>query len=397
MLSRLAAQGLVDGFAAVALAAGVVTVLRQGAASPLRARLAVAFGGQCLFFATRAGFEMTGSTALQLASLITVCVLPLAALVLSEGVLRRHAPFALKVAITAGAAVLAVTVLASVARPTISAVALGSYVVASLAGCVVLLLVRDRASLSRQENASVDALMGAGLVLTLSAVSDFLPAAPVAMSGLGAAAVAFVVAASPRTAREAQGAAADLAVMIAAAAAAALAIAGPLGVVGWVEIARLGAILLALGLAVIAVLSARRRRSVRTAEAFDHALARADTSGLTAFLESLADQPLLAGLRLAEGAQLAEYDASGLANALSVCAVWTPERLADETAIPPRAREELGDLMARTEATHALLVSRAPPRIALLTLPTTGPRGEAEAGLALFQKLAALAAEERPT
>jgi hypothetical protein len=132
------------------------------------------------------------------------------------------------------------------------------------------------------------------------------------------------------------------------------------------------------------------------AQSFARALTEADTASLDGFLNSLADQPLLAGLRLAEGAQLAEYDEASLGTALAARPVWTQAVLRDvETPAPARAREELGDLMTRTEATHAVMISRTPLRIALLILPGGSQSDDAETDLALFGKLAAVAAIER--
>ena len=49
--------------------------------------------------------------------------------------------------------------------------------------------------------------------------------------------------------------------------------------------------------------------------------------------------------------------------------------------------------MARTEASHAALVSANPIRVALLTLPDVATAAEAETDLALFCRLAAVAAK----
>ena len=68
----------------------------------MRPRLAFAFGGICLFFGARAASVSLGSQGLALASQIVGCMLPLAALMLAEGLLRRHAPVALKALICAG-------------------------------------------------------------------------------------------------------------------------------------------------------------------------------------------------------------------------------------------------------------------------------------------------------
>jgi len=61
-----------------------------------------------------------------------------------------------------------------------------------------------------------------------------------------------------------------------------------------------------------------------------------------------------------------------------------------------RARDELADLLDGAEATHALMISAAPLRIALLTLPAVGRSDDAETNLALFRKLAAIASATSP-
>ncbi len=394
-LTRLAAQGLVDGLAALALAVLVLSVARQGPASALRSRLGFAAAVQCLFYAFRAADDLTDIGPFGLLTLVMVCLIPPAGLVLTEGVLRRHAPRALKAFVLAGAVGAAAVLVATGGRQGAPSWVLGAYVVSSLGFVTVLLLTRDRASLSRQENANVDALVIGGVLVTLTSVTDFAHTTPVGLSGVGAAALAFVLGANPGSAGEARRVLVDLASLTVTAIAAAFALGWVLGFEAGVQTVRLAAILLALLLAATALLAAGRRRERGQAKAFAQALAEADLAGLDRFLESLADQPLLADLRLAQDGQLADYDQAGLAAALGSRTVWTHAALA-EAAIETRARDELADLMTRTESTHAVMLSPTPLRIALLTLPGAGSAGEAEIHLALFRRLAAVAAQNRP-
>jgi hypothetical protein len=160
---------------------------------------------------------------------------------------------------------------------------------------------------------------------------------------------------------------------------------------------RLAALLLALLLAAGTVMGALRQRGSRTLLDFNAAMARADTVSLEGFMQAMGDQPLLSGLRLVEGSALADYDAERLAAAMAGRAIWTRDAVArGDAAAPTSGREELADLMARMEATHAMMISPAPLRIALLTLPELSLAGEIEIHLALFSKLAAIAAGNRP-
>jgi hypothetical protein len=393
MLDRLPAREMIDALAAVALGASALVAFKKGPASPLRGRLAFVFGAQCLFYASRA---LAGAVpGLFLLALYVVCVLPLAGLLLAEGVLRRHAPRALKGLVTAGALVTAGILTLAGSRVLMAGWILGAYVLVSLLLVTLLLLCRDRASLSRQENASVDALMAAGAVLTMASVTDFMATAPVNLSGIGAAAVAFVLAAGPTSAREVGRVLRDIAILAVIAGAAGWAFALQLDLPGLPTFVRLWAVLLALLFAAIAVLTARRRRLDRGTRTFGVALAEADLASLDRFLASLSDQPLLADLRVAQGAQLAEYDQEGLAIALASRPVWAATTLA-QASIADRSRDELADLMARTQTSHALLIASTPLTLALVTLPASGAVEEMEANLALFGRLAAVAAQDTP-
>lgn len=389
MLTKMDAQELVDGLSAVTLGASLLFVARRSAA-PLGSRLAFAFGGLCLFFALRAAAAALYAHGLELVEFLTVSFLPLAALLLVEGILRRHAPRLLKMLVTLGAFTIAIALAATDGR--LASWYLGTYVVIALSGTTALLVFRERDSLSAQENAGVEALMISGAVLTLLCATDFLPRAAIAPSGIGASIVALVLGANPKSRRESWSALMDVAVMALAAAVAAVALSRVVGLDTMAEQIRIFAVLLSLLFAVGALLRLRRLQGDNASQALARALASADTSSLDGFLAGLSEEPMLAGLRLAQDAMLADYDADTLGSAMVTRAVWTRAAL---PAAPARARDELGDLMTRLEATHAVLVSRSPLRIVLLTLPTVGSIDESEASLALFHKLATIAAASR--
>ena len=392
MLDRAAAQVLVDGLSAVALGAWTPALARPSDVSPVQARLRFAFGSLCLFYAARAAAEAQGWMGLRTVTLLIGCVLPVAALLLAEGVLRRHAPAPLKLGVTLGGCVTTVALLVGGGRPPVSSWGLGGYVILSLLGVAALILARDRALLSQQENAGATALASSGALLIALSVSDFLPGAFLGLSGVGAAVLAFILAAGAGSdARRTWG---EVLVMVAACLITAAALAAPLHLISAAEALRLAATLLALLLAVGASAGAIRRRRPATIPALTDALTHADTSSLDRFLGALADQPLLAGLRIGEADLLADYDVPALGAMMAEeRPVWTPTGLAEPHHAAMRAHEELADLMAKTQATHAMMVARSPLRIALLTLPDIGPASDATAQLALFGKLAALVSE----
>lgn len=393
MLTRFAAQTLVDGLSAVTLCASVLMIAQRKPASPMRTRLGFAFGGLFVLFLARTVGSAFGLEVLHLVALEVVCALPLAALLLAEGVLRRHAPWPLKLLVTAGGAAMAVSLYIADGRAPVASLWLGGYVILSLVAVAALLLARDRASLSYQENASVNGLIVSGLFLILLSVTDFVPDLPLGLSGVGAAALALALGANPTTRQETLSVLLNLLILILLAGLSALAFAIPFNLADPGEQICLGATLLALLFAAQALLNLRQARIGHSAQGFAQALAQADTSNLQAFLESLAEQPLLAGMRVSDGAALADYDSDLLGKVMAARAVWTRVPADQDVDMPERAREQLDDLMARSDATHAVMLCQMPLRIALLTLPSMGPDGEVGVHLALFQKLAAMAAK----
>jgi hypothetical protein len=376
---------------AATLAASLFAIVRRPA-SPLRSRLLFAFGGMAVLFAARTAVDAFDVPGLELLTLVLVCALPLAALLLAEGVLRRHAPWLLKTYVMLGALAMAAGLAAFGGRAPVATWWLGGFILSALSGVALLLFARDRGSLSRQENAGVTALLASGIFLIAVSATDFLPQTPVGLSGIGAAAVAFALGTNPSSAADVRGTLLNVVLLVVVAMIGALAVSHPLGLQAGGEQARMGAILLALLLAANAISGLRPSGASPAAQRLAQALADADTTSLEAFLNSLADQPLLAGLRVAEGAALAEYDAAALGMAMAARAVWTRARVAEMEG--DRAREELADLMSRMDATHAVTISKAPLRIALLTLPEVGTSDDAETSLALFHKLSGVAAQQ---
>ena len=114
--------------------------------------------------------------------------MPLAALIVAEGLMRRHAPAWMKRVFLAGAVLFAtLALLRPASLNSLTVISLGSFVAGGLGAVALLLALRDRRQLAPAENAAISAL-GLGLVVALPFVaSDFLFAAglsPVRAGGL---------------------------------------------------------------------------------------------------------------------------------------------------------------------------------------------------------------------
>ena len=143
-----------------------------------------------VLFLTRGVAWWTGSDWLDRLSLIPAALVPLGALVVTEGILRRHAPRVLKIAALAGAVLIGLGCIfgpGEFARPF--AMLLAALQLAGFACCAWLLAARDRNSLLASENRSIGRLVAGALIVIPFVVTDFralVPDIPVRLGALGA-------------------------------------------------------------------------------------------------------------------------------------------------------------------------------------------------------------------
>jgi hypothetical protein len=186
-----------DSAASLFAALGLLIVLRRiGAAGPgpLTARFRAALGLLATLMAVRVAGWTTGLGLFDGLTVALAGAVPLAAVALTEGLLRRHAPPALKWLALAGTLAFAVTaVLPPAVLPTATrGLALMLYQLTVLVSLGVLVLARDRSDLAAEENRAIDRMLASlALILPLLA-GDFRTAgldlpirtAPIAILGL---------------------------------------------------------------------------------------------------------------------------------------------------------------------------------------------------------------------
>ena len=116
--------------------------------------------------------------------------MPLGALIVTEGILRRHAPRAAKIAAVAGAVVIGLGgAFGLESYTTPYAILLALFQLAGFAICAWLLATRDRSTLLASENRSIGRLAAGSLIVIPFIVTDFqalAPDIPVRLGALGA-------------------------------------------------------------------------------------------------------------------------------------------------------------------------------------------------------------------
>ena len=102
MTSGVIADSIVNLCGAIGVAVAMMTFYRRDPRSPLTRRLLLALGVIATLFLDRGLAWWSGSWLLDRLSVIPAALIPLGALIVTEGILRRHAPRAAKIAALAG-------------------------------------------------------------------------------------------------------------------------------------------------------------------------------------------------------------------------------------------------------------------------------------------------------
>lgn len=321
--------------------------------------------------------------------------MPLFALLLAEGLMRRHAPPLMKRVLLFGAIAVA---LAALVRPSSTefyfTVALGVLAAGGLAATALLLFLRDRRSLSPAENAAISAL-GLGLLAALPFVAgDFLYAAgysPWRGGGLGLLIFVYAVARLTVTGEGGSAVLADLALVVFGAGLAFLTL---ITLVGTPDLVTGGAwllVILGIVLVILIVQALRERDAAIGRQALLTALAEAPSRPLDAFVDRVLDSPALQRAAALEGASLADYDGALLRRALDEKPVISMA----EARLLGAAGEPLTALMDAHEATHTVLISMQPLRLLMVNMPGLSSGPDIAVQLTLLQKLAAAAGTTR--
>jgi|GEM_PF-1016317 len=190
MTSGAIADSIVNLCGAIGLAVAMTIFYWRDPKSPLSRRLLFALGVIAVLFLDRGMAWWAGSAILDRLSVIPAALIPLGALVVTEGILRRHAPRVVKIAALGGGILLGLGGTFGLQRLAMPyAVALALFQLAGFATCAALLAARDRSALMASENRSIGRLAVGAVVVIPFILTDFrtlFPHIPVRLGALGA-------------------------------------------------------------------------------------------------------------------------------------------------------------------------------------------------------------------
>jgi hypothetical protein len=397
MTSGLIADSIVNLCGAIGLSVAMLTLYRRDPRSPLTSRLVLALGVIALLFLVRGVAWWTGSVVLDRISLIPAALVPLGALIVTEGILRRHAPRAVKLAVVVGGIALGLGGALGLERfATPYGMSLSLFQLAVFAACGWLLATRDRATLMASENRSIGRL-AVGLVAVIPFIlTDFqvlAPDIPVRLGALGAVLLITAVLIAGGGAETRRQALLMTALRLGSSALLGAAAACVSPDVDAAQITRFCAIAISGVLTIGLMVDALRAHFEAQVPGVLSSVAASPARTRDQLMAELGRHPIFESARRYRESDLAAYDPPLLREFLSTRRVLRhPEAPWGLTSSDP-AVERVASLMAANSATHLIILSHDPVDVIVLAVPVISADPATETALALVRRLLALTPE----
>jgi hypothetical protein len=397
MTPGVIADSIVNLCGAIGVAVAMMTFYRRDPKSPLTRRLLLALGIIATLFLMRGVAWWSGSVFLDRLADVPAALIPVGALVVTEGILRRHAPRAMKMAALIGGLVLGLGGALGLERFTAPyAIALALFQLSGFAVCVWLLAARDRAALMASENRSIVRLAVGALVVIPFILTDFrtlFPEIPVRLGALGALlAVTVMLIAGGGAETRRHGLAMTALRLISS---------GLLGVaaafiapdVDAAQIIRFCAVAVA-GVLTIGLMTDALRALLESQEpGVLNSVAASPAGTRDQLMAELARHPIFESARRLREGELAAYDPPLLRDFLSSRRVLRRPDAPWGLHVTDPAVERMVSLMNASSATHVIVLAYDPLDLIVLAVPVTSADPATETALALVRRLLVLSPE----
>lgn len=391
---------IVDSVISLA-ALGAILVLigamgREPSGVPLKRRLRFGLVVLAVLLASRVADWWTGWGLLGLITVVAAGLVPLATLLLTEGLLRRHAPFSVKVFVAGGALLFAFAGLLpdQFAEPWRFALLFG-FQLAGFAIIAFLAVRRDRTSLSPAENQAVDRIaLSLILILPLLATDyrGLFPDIPVRLGGLAILFLCWLMISLGQRTVSHRDTLFAFVILFAAALAGGWAIATAFALNETQTIQTAAIVLSAALFGVIWKDSVTLRTEQRRENLLVH-LAHGDISTTAGFLDGLQTHPLVEGSLLLKDRDLADLDPALLTSLFDRLPVAGLADFNRNSSMSHGEAEQLAWLLEKYEATHLMRVCRVPLQLVALNMPSVSVTPGAEAELRVVQRMAQMISE----
>lgn len=397
MTSGVIADSIVNLCGAIGLTVAMMTLHRRDARSPLTRRLLLALGVIATLFFVRGAAWWSGNALLDRISLIPAALIPLGALIVTEGILRRHAPRQVKIVIVLGGIGLGLGGAFGLERfATLYFVLLSLFQLAGFATCGWLLAMRDRTTLMASENRSIGRLAVGALIVIPFIATDFqvlAPDIPVRLGALGALLVVTAILIAGGGAETRRQALLMTALRLSSSALLGAAAAFVSPDVDGAQIMRFGAIAISGVLTIGLMVDALRAYFESQVPGVLDSVAASPARTRDQLIAELARHPIFESARRYRENELAAYDPPMLRDFLSTRRVLRRAEAPWGLTSSDPAVERAVSLMAANSATHLIILSHDPIDVIVLAVPVISADPATETALALVRRLLALTPE----
>jgi hypothetical protein len=394
MTPAVIADSIVNICGAVGLCVAMMTLYRRDPKSPLTSRLLLAIGVVTLLLFVRGAAWWSGNAWLDRISLIPAALIPLGALLVTEGMLRRHAPRAVKMAAVFGCLLLGFGGALGLERfETPYFLVLSIFQFAGFASCVLLLMMRDRSSLMASENRGIDRLAVGALLVIPFIATDFrvlFPDIPVRLGALGALLVITTVLIAGSGAETRRQDLALTALRLAGSALLGAAAACMSPDVDAAQIMRFCAVAISGVLAIGLTVDALRALFEAQAPGILNSVATSAARTRDQLIAELARHPIFESARRYRESQLAAYDPVLLRDFLSRRQILRRSEAPWGATSSDPAVERAASLMKANSATHLMVLSHDPLDVIVISVPVVSADPATETALELVHRLLVL-------
>ncbi|MGQ0686840.1 hypothetical protein [Bradyrhizobium sp.] len=391
------ADSIVNLCGAVGLAVAMLALDRRDPGGPFTRRLLFLLGAVAALFFIRGLAWWHESAWLDRLSLLPAATIPLGALIVTEGILRRHAPRPIKQIAVAGALLLGLGgALGLDAWSTAYAVALSTFQLAGFAACALLFALRDRNQLLASENRGIGRLAVGALLVIPFIVTDYralAPDLPVRLGALGALLVVTAVLIAGGSGETRRQGIVLAALRISSAALLGAAAAFISDDVDAAQIMRFSAVAVAGVLTIGLMTDTLRAWFEAQAPGMLNAVAASSATTREQLLEELLRQPLFESARRFRELDLVAYDPPLLRDLLASRPVLRRADAPWGLAPVDPAVERVASLLAANSATHVVVLSHDPVDVFVLAVPVMLADPASETALALVRRLLTLTPE----
>jgi hypothetical protein len=397
MTPAIVADSVVNLCGAIGLGVAMVTLYRRDPKSPLTKCLLVALGIVASLFLVRGAAWWSGSVVLDNLSSIPAALIPLGALIVTEGILRRHAPRTVKIAAVVGGVALGLGGALGLERFTTPySILLALFQLGGFATCAWLLATRDRTTLMASENRSIGRLAVGAIIVLPFIVSDFrvlAPDIPVRLGALGALLVVTAVLIAGGDAETRRQALLMTALRLCSSALLGAAAAFVSPDVDAAQVMRFSAIAISGVLAIGLMVDALRAHFESQVPGVLNSVAASPARTRDQLIAELARHPIFESARRYRESELLAYDPPLLRDFLSTRRVLRRPEAPWGLASSDPAVERAVSLMAANSATHLIILSHDPIDVLVLAVPVISADPATETALALVRRLLALTPE----